>query len=111
VIEGFGYHFYGIGDYDEALRHFERAGEIREEVFGPGHLALGWNAYDRACIMALQGRRAAALEALREALAVGWANPLIATDGDLDSLRGDPEFEALLNEVRTRRPGAFTPDS
>ena len=102
VIEGFGYHYYGLQDFDAALRHFELAREIREQVFGAGHLALGWNSYDRACILALKGDRTAAIESLREALAVGWATDRIFSDGDLDSLRGDPAFEALAEEVRGR---------
>jgi tetratricopeptide (TPR) repeat protein len=103
VVESFGYHYYGLQDYDVALQYFDRGREIRERVFGAGHGALGWSWYDRACILALKGERAAALEALREAVAVGWAKDLIFSDSDLDSLRGDPDFEAIVDEVRTRR--------
>lgn len=102
VVEGFGYHYYGLEDYAAALRHFDRAREIREQVFGAGHLALGWNSYDRACILALKGDRPAAIESLREAVAVGWATDRIFSDGDLDSLRGDPAFDAVVEEVRER---------
>jgi tetratricopeptide (TPR) repeat protein len=102
VVEGLGYHYYGLQDYDTDLRHFDRAREIREQIFGAGHRALGWNSYDRACILALKGDRPAAIESLREAVAVGWASDLVLSDDDLDSLRGDPEFEALVGEVRGR---------
>jgi non-specific serine/threonine protein kinase/serine/threonine-protein kinase len=102
VAEGFGYHYYGLQDYDEALRHFDRGYEIREQVFGAGHRALGWSRYDRACVLALKDDRPAAIESLREAVAVGWASDFILSDDDLDSLRGDPDFEALVEEVRGR---------
>ena len=90
VVEGFGYHFYGLRDYDEALRHFDRAYEIRVRVVGAGHRALGWNRYDRACVLALGGDPRGAIESLREAVAVGWANALLLSDDDLDSLRSRP---------------------
>jgi len=102
VIEGFGYHYYGLKDFDTALRYFDRAREIREQLFGAGHRALGWNSYDRACILALMGDPPAAIESLRQALAVGWASDRIFSDHDLDSLRGDPDFEVLVDEVRGR---------
>jgi non-specific serine/threonine protein kinase/serine/threonine-protein kinase len=102
VFEGFGNHYYGLRDFDEALRHLERGRAIRERVFGSGHRALGWNHYDRACVLALKGDGSAALEALREAVAVDWASPLILTDNDLDRLRSAPEFEALAEEVRRK---------
>jgi len=102
VVEGFGYHFYGLRDYDEALRHFNRAYEIRLQVFGAGHRALGWNCYDRACVLALKGDRPAAIESLLEAVAVGWANARMFSDNDLDSLRADPEFEKMAGVIRTR---------
>jgi len=76
--------------------------ELRREVFGAGHRALGWNCYNRACVRALKDDREAAIDALREALAVGCASDLIFSDGDLDSLRGAPEFQAILDEVRRR---------
>jgi non-specific serine/threonine protein kinase/serine/threonine-protein kinase len=102
VVEGLGYHHYGLQDYKEALRHFDHAYEIRKRVFGVGHRALGWNCYNRACVLALKDDREAAIDALRAALAVGWASDLIFSDGDLDALRGDSEFQAILDEVRTR---------
>jgi non-specific serine/threonine protein kinase/serine/threonine-protein kinase len=102
VVEGLGYHHYGLRDYDEALRHFDRGYEIRRVVFGTGHRALGWNCYNRACVLALKGDRPTAIEALQEAVAVGWASDLILSDDDLDSLRGDPDFEAIADDVRTK---------
>jgi quercetin dioxygenase-like cupin family protein len=53
--------------------------------------------YNLACLEAVEGRRDGALDALR--MAIG-ARPDVANwardDDDLASLRGDPEFEALL---------------
>ena len=76
VIEGFGYHYYGLRDYHEVLRHFDRALAVRQEVFGPGHLGLAGNLYDRACVLALKGDRAAALESLRGAVDAGWSTDI-----------------------------------
>jgi serine/threonine protein kinase/tetratricopeptide (TPR) repeat protein len=102
VVEGFGYHYYGLRDFDRALEYFEEGRRIREQIFGPAHPALGWSSYDRACLLALKGDREAALESLREAVDLGWANVLIFTDGDLESLRADPGFEELVEVVRGR---------
>jgi hypothetical protein len=35
-------------------------------------------------------------------LDVGWANHRIFEDDDFDSLRSDPAFDAILEEVRAR---------
>jgi non-specific serine/threonine protein kinase/serine/threonine-protein kinase len=102
AVETLGFQSYRLGEYDEALRQYRRAYEIREEVFGPGHAALGWNLYDQACLLALAGDPAAALAELRRALGYGWASDRIFEDDDLDSLRGDPGFDAILAEVRER---------
>src|SRR5262249_2822339 len=51
---------------------------------------------------AIQGRRNEAFDALRKAIRAGFtdANWLLE-DGDLKSLRGDPEFNSLVEEART----------
>jgi len=83
---------------------------MREEIFGAGHAATGWNLYDQACILALSGDPTAALDTLRLALDTGWANDRIEKDDDFDTLRGTPQFEAILEEVRSRRWATYPPD-
>jgi len=61
-----------------------------------------WGHYNLACYWALAGDRARALTALREALAIGFADALIKTDDDLLTLRGDPEFDAIVEQVEER---------
>ena len=102
AVEMFGFHHYQKGEYDEALRRYRRGLEIREEIFGVGHGATGWNLYDQACIRALAGDSDGALTTLHRALSVGWANKRIFEDDDFDTLKGDPEYEAILEEVRSR---------
>jgi len=102
TLERSGLHAYVAGDYDEALRRYRRALEIREDIFGAEHIANGWNLYDQACILALDGDTDGALATLHRALDVGWANHRIFEDDDFDSLKGDPDFEAILEEVRSR---------
>lgn len=55
--------------------------------------------YNLGCLHAVQGRRTEALAEIRRAIelepeALNWARD----DDELDALRGDPEFQALLNE-------------
>ena len=102
AVEMSGFQSYLSGEYDEALGQYRRALEIREAVFGPGHAASGWNLYDQACLLALAGDPAAALATLRRALESGWASDRIFEDDDFDSLRGNPDFDAILAEVRER---------
>ena len=102
TLERSGLHAYVAGDYDEALRRYRRALEIREDIFGAEHIANGWNLYDQACILALSGDAETAIATLRETLDVGWANHRIFEDDDFDSLRSDPAFDAILEEVRAR---------
>jgi hypothetical protein len=59
-------------------------------------------------ILAIQGRKEAALDALREAIDEGFVSLLIyefwTIDQDvlIDSLRGEPRFEAMLLELREK---------
>ncbi len=47
--------------------------------------------------------RDTAMRFLRRAVETGFTDHVwIATDSDLDSLHGDPEFEAIVAEVRRR---------
>jgi non-specific serine/threonine protein kinase/serine/threonine-protein kinase len=102
AVEMFAFHYYQKGEYDEALNRYRRGLEIREEIFGVGHAANGWNLYDQACILALSGDADGALATLHRVLECGWANKRIFEDDDFASLRGSPEFEAILEEVRAR---------
>ena len=54
-------------------------------------------------IYALQGQTAEALAALREAIDAGWRSLwwyYLEHDKNLDSIRDEPEFKAMVEEVR-----------
>jgi tetratricopeptide (TPR) repeat protein len=55
--------------------------------------------YNLACSLALAGELRAAIRELRTALEYGYEDlDYMLVDSDLDSLRSDPEFQALLRE-------------
>src|SRR6185295_11160110 len=57
--------------------------------------------YNAACSLALDGWREPALDALEQALDAGFDDPgLMARDDDLDILRSEPRFKALLARAR-----------
>jgi len=61
--------------------------------------------YNLACSLALTGRRDEAFEALATAMSLGFSDAkLLRGDPDLEPLRNDPRFAALL--ARFERPGA-----
>ncbi len=65
---------------------------------------LGWNPstteYNLGCAAAMDGRKSVALEHLERAVAAGYASEgHMADDEDLESLRGDRAFEALLDRL------------
>ena len=81
--------------WQEAIPHLERA--VAQDPTD------GRSGYNLACLLARDGRTGPALEALRKALAAGYADrEHLAEDPDLGPLRDLPEFRALL----AGRPGA-----
>jgi hypothetical protein len=51
---------------------------------------------------ALQGDRSKALQHLRKALDMGYADVEFWQEHDLDTLRSDPEFQEIAAEVKRR---------
>jgi len=71
----------------------------------PGHRDTQMAHYNLGCIDALTGHPEEAMEHLRAAHAVGFTNvEWLQEDGDLTSLRGRPDFAALLALMRNQAP-------
>ena len=67
----------------------------------PGEISDGDVAYWTAAIHALLGEKAEALAWLRRAVELGNHNyPWFQRDRNYDALRGQPEYEILMAEVR-----------
>jgi predicted RNA polymerase sigma factor len=61
--------------------------------------------YNRACILSRMGRRPEALNALETAVGCGYSNARsLLTDPDLDALREEAGFMALLNNASASIP-------
>jgi hypothetical protein len=59
--------------------------------------------YNLACSLALCRRPSSALKSLRHAASLGYSDFVwMAEDPDLRSLRRRPDFQALLQELKTR---------
>jgi len=102
ILGSIGYTIYR-GDLDAAKELYSRDLTIRQQTFGPTHRMTAISYYNLTCLAALAGDRDEALRLLRLALDCdGWAWAGLPDDEDLDSLRGDPEFEEMLDEVRRR---------
>jgi non-specific serine/threonine protein kinase/serine/threonine-protein kinase len=90
------------GNYTATRRVHERALAIREKNLRPNHPRISESYYNLACVAALEGSSKDAIGFLQESVDRGFAQPIIFSDSDLASLSGDPEFEAILNQMRRR---------
>jgi len=89
-------------DYAGAKKVHQRALTIREKNLRPDHPRIADSYYNLACVSALEGSSEEALGYLRESVRRGFNKPLIFSDSDLESLHGNAEFKALLDEMRRR---------
>jgi hypothetical protein len=73
-------------------------GEAREQQTHGGHRPAGRRAlYNLACLRATAGELIGALTALENAVSAGYSGwDALATDPDLDALRGQERFRRLM---------------
>jgi hypothetical protein len=88
-------------------KNYTKALEVADDLIAlarqAGHPATGAVIYNKACVLAIMDRRPEAIATAREAIASGYTKYVqFATDSDLDSLRGEPAFRALLADLRQR---------
>ena len=91
--------------YAIALQRVGRESEARAAAEAAETMGGHPNHYDMACYYALAGDRDRAIQRLRHELDRGYNSynsDWIARDPDLESLHGDPEFEAIVAEVKKR---------
>ncbi len=91
--------------YAETATFFREAVDIQRRVLGAAHPDTLDSEAHLACVLARLNRKDEAISTLREALEHGLdLKELTEFDknDDLKSLRGDPRYEALLAETKTR---------
>lgn len=87
-------------DHSEERRLTSRYAEVARRLVGL-YPENGGCRYDLACALARSGDAAGALEALSACVPLGWTNAdHAAQDADLGTLRGLPEFNAVLRLMR-----------
>ncbi len=87
---------YYQGHHEMARSYFNESVEIQTRLLPASHQDLLMNHYNLACLNAVLGDEESALKHLRLAVENGFSNPYILEDPDLNSLRGNAEFERLV---------------
>jgi len=85
---------YKAKDYAAAIENFKKAAELI-----PDHPTLHYNL---ACVYALAGKKQQALASLAKIAEMGVIMP-IEKDGDLDSIKGTPEFKLILKRLEASK--------
>jgi hypothetical protein len=92
---------YGQKDWIGALSVLDRMIQLADSTKNNEARAAVF--YMRGCVHALAGQKKQALEAIRQALAAGFTEySKYSSDRDLDSLREDAEFKAILTEIKAK---------
>ncbi|HEV3221020.1 MAG TPA: protein kinase [Candidatus Acidoferrales bacterium] len=89
------------GTYVEDGRPAEATEQLRQAIeLRPEDANIYYNA---ACAFGLMGEKNKSLVALRKAMELGYSNwDWISRDTDLTCLHGNPEFDRILQEMRTK---------
>jgi hypothetical protein len=87
--------------FDEADRLTQEVLKVQSKVLGERHPDTVHTLYNLACLKSARGDRANALLYLRQADDRGFRDAdFMAKDPDLETLHGDPAFEALVTAAR-----------
>lgn len=93
VVEILGHLYTRQNRIDDGLRMDRRMVRLRPED--------PLSHYNLACSLALKQRKRDAINSLRRAVELGYRNAdWLLEDPDLEELRGEPAFEALLSEIQ-----------
>ena len=95
--------YWGQGLHAKAETLLLETLEARRRVLGDNHPRTVGTLYNLACLEAVRGDRAMALDWLRQSVEAGMASAeWMAKDPDLELLHGDPEFEAIVADIKKR---------
>ena len=101
------------GKYREAYKLLSKTLETQRRVLGSNNPDYAASIYDLACFAAWQGHSNEAVSLLREALDHGLDDKLslgLEHDDELQKLRADPRFKAMIVNARQRLATAQKPD-
>ncbi|MCP3983042.1 MAG: serine/threonine protein kinase [bacterium] len=102
ALDGLAAMYWRMGRFEDSRPLGARALSIRESEVGREDRDVVRRYYNLACIWARIGDRDEAMDRLRQAIDRGFSWGGIADDPDMDSLRGDPGFEAIVDEIERR---------
>jgi hypothetical protein len=89
---------------DQSIALFEKLMAYASKAEGTAMIDANYQYADGLSVL---GRKDQAFEHLQEAVKLGFENTNeLTTDDDFKSLRDDPRFQALLDEIKSKHPVA-----